>query len=452
MDPEKLIKDELVYELKIRGFTNLQGETARSMRRQLAEVLRTEGFGVLKEPEGDFRPVVLEELGTCTSKVEHLEHYALSYKGLNRSSASYIDSKLKHLYGRLGRLQVDDTEENRPLLRSISNLMSRLENIEERVDQADEESRAQAQVVEVQHLTAATPVALPSSSVVNIHKHQYEPRKWGIKFQGQDGLSVAAFLEQVEIKRRSSHLSEAELLSCISDLLEGPAAVWYNSKSERIKSWSDFQCFLRDEFQPYFYQSELWDEIRARRQADTERVGIYFAFMSHLFNRLPKPATEEEKLEVLNKNVLPYYIENLGFATFKTVDELEGLLKRLERNRDIAEKRRTTVVQRDTLLEPDLAAPPAPITIPALTNTPSPPAGTSSSRPRPAVMAVEENRKCWNCQRVGHLFRRCRARRSGKFCFKCGRQGVVMVDCPKCSGNAQGGEATGSRLEDHPDR
>lgn len=441
MDPEKLLKDELVYELKLRGFTHIQGETARSMRRQLADILRTEVFGTLKESQGDFEPRVIDEIELCTSKVEHLEHYTLNYRGLNKSNATYIETKLKHLYGRLGRLQVEEADENQPTLRSISNLISRLEAIEEKVDKADDEARAQLQLSEVQQQGAAAPAVVSpvTTSVVNIHKHQYEPRKWGIKFQGQAELSVSAFLEQVEIKRRSSNLSEAELLSCVSDLLEGGAAIWYSSKSEKIKSWSDFQRILREEFQPFFYQSELWDEIRARRQQVNERVGIYFAYMSHLFNRLPKPPSEEEKLEVLKKNILPYYIDNLGFAAFATVDQLEVLLKRLERNREIAEKRRTTTVQRDTLLEPDLAPPPnsAPTTVP---------------RSRPAVMAVEETRKCWNCQRVGHLFRNCRDRRSHKFCFKCGHRDVVKAECPKCSGNSQSDVATGSRLEDQPAR
>lgn len=446
MDPEKLVKDELQYELKLRGFVELQGETAKSMRQKLGEILRNEAFGSFIEWSEDVPMDAIDEVEVCVSKVESLENYVVKmYKvSGNKSIIGHIESKLKHLFGRLARLQhkLPHTEDHRETLRAITNLVERLEKVEEKVYNIDVEENTQQEEVMVQipELLATSGPRATTTSIVNIHKHQYEPRKWGIRFSGTEGLSVSAFLEQIEVRRRSSNFSQAEVLPCLPDLLEGGAAIWFQANIDKIKTWSDFQQMLREEFQPCFYQSELWAEIRARRQGDQERVGIYFAYMAHLFTRLPTPPTEEEKLEVLNRNILPFYIENLGLASYNSVAELEKLLKRLEKNKEIAEKRRSSLPQSRSLLEPDLA------------DQSRPAESYVNRRSRPQVMSIENEKTCWNCNRVGHTFRFCRERRFRKFCFRCGLQGVTKYECSRCSGNEGGNEPSGARSGQHQAR
>lgn len=247
MDPERLLRDELVYELRLRGYDNLEGETVRSMRRQLGDLLRTEGFGAARALPPGIELNVVEEIEVCTTKIEDLEKYLLTYRGLHRSDMRHVETKLKHLYGRLERLKLGEAEEDRPTGRAIGNLKARLGAMEVKVDQLDEEARGVEPIAAAVAAEAAPDVGeVPNAAarVINIHKRQYEPRKWGIKFDGGDTLSVAAFLEQVEDKRRSSHLTEAELLASVSDLLEGSAAILYRAKAHQIDSWVAFQRFL----------------------------------------------------------------------------------------------------------------------------------------------------------------------------------------------------------------
>lgn len=168
--------------------------------------------------------------------------------------------------------------------------------------------------------------------------------------------------------------------------------------------------------------------------------------MTHLFGRLPKPPTEEEKLEILNKNVLPYYINNLGLALYGTVDELENLLKRLEKNYAIAEKaekRRSNGPQTRVTLEPDLAAPSTSSASPRIESGSGSHVGSNAR-----VHFVEsDGRRCWNCQGVGHAFRTCPQPRRRQFCFRCGRVGTVKAECPRCSRNGRSNGSTGSRQE-----
>lgn len=45
MDLYRLNREEIEYELRVRGYTNLSGETVMSMRRQLKDLMRDETFG-----------------------------------------------------------------------------------------------------------------------------------------------------------------------------------------------------------------------------------------------------------------------------------------------------------------------------------------------------------------------------------------------------------------------
>ncbi|XP_011864473.1 PREDICTED: uncharacterized protein LOC105560196 [Vollenhovia emeryi] len=40
---------------------------------------------------------------------------------------------------------------------------------------------------------------------------------------------------------------------------------------------------------------------------------------------------------------------------------------------------------------------------------------------------------CWNCEERGHYYSECpRPRNTRRFCFRCGRRGTTLKDCPNC--------------------
>lgn len=129
MDLGRLTRDELEYELKIRGLSGTT-ETNISMRKKLKDLIREEPFGTLVVSV-TFQPEVVEEIEICNRKITDLETYLSDHDIVaNNNEARFVDAKLHHLINRLRRLTAPDDE----LKNSISNLEGRLHDIENNLD------------------------------------------------------------------------------------------------------------------------------------------------------------------------------------------------------------------------------------------------------------------------------------------------------------------------------
>lgn len=142
-------------------------------------------------------------------------------------------------------------------------------------------------------------------------------------------------MEAVDISglSQSRRISRVELFESAIELFEGEALTWFQSVKTRIYDWEDIMRELREEYLPADYEVELWKEIRARTQGKCERIGRYFAVMTNLFSRLQTPPSEADKVNVLRRNVEPYYIHRLSSVDLYTMDELRAICRRLEDNR-----------------------------------------------------------------------------------------------------------------------
>lgn len=438
MDLQRLNRDELMYEMLVRGYPDVQAETVVSIRKELKRLMRDETFGLVFT-HASFKADTLAEIDVCNVKVGELENYlsASTFASSNCSEARTVDTKLRHLLARLSRLSDSGDQAVRT---SISNLVTRCKSIETAVDAimnelADPSEGSQSAI---SHPSNAT-----GQPIVSIRKQHSPVHTWNLKFTGsRSGMSVNAFVERVEEFRIARGVTEDELNHSIVDLLDGRALTWFRSVRSTFGSWREFIEGLRREFLPLDYEFELWKEIRARVQGVNERIGEFFSCMINLFNRLPTAPSEAEKLAILRRNIAPYFIRDLGVIEASgneanTVGELLSILKGFESARDLSGAARLRTHSHGvTLLEPDLAC----------TDFHEPYSAASRSRSSGShgVHSTEHNRgsgkKCWNCEGVGHGFFECRKPKRGTFCFKCGRRGVTKNDCScQRSKNGQAG-------------
>ncbi|KAH0811974.1 hypothetical protein GEV33_010817 [Tenebrio molitor] len=275
MDAHRLVGDELLYELRVCGLSELCMKP-------------TEVFEVLVTHDS-FEPELVVDTQTCKEKVtsEFLSERTAVVKGSN--DERIVEARMKRLCDRAARVQkvIVASQTHNPF-------------IARRRGHASQTANSGMQV--------------------------------GIAFSGKvSEMSINSFLERVEEYRVARGVSTQELL---------------------VSAGAD------------------------------ESVGAYFACMINLFNRLPVQPSEAERLNILRRSLLPYFIHGIGLIDIETVSQLMAACKKLEVTKSLATASRA-VNPKANLLEPDLA-------------------DETSVRPklgRKSVAAVS----CWNCQHTGDV-------------------------------------------------
>lgn len=264
--------------------------------------------------------------------------------------------------------------------------------------------------------------------------------RWKLQYDGES--SVTNFLERLEELRLSRGVSHDKLLRSACELFTKDALLWY--RTHHFSSWMELVNKLKQDFQPYNYEDELWEEIRRRTQGARERVIIYIAAMENLFNRLGNSRPEEAtRVRMIQRNLLPYIQSQLTLHASQSIAELTRFARAVEETAVRTEKFCPPPTNYRCLLEPDLAyrRPPssksevpraAPVETPSINpvmcKKDEATASTSKELPK-EVQAI-----CWNCKEKGHRFRQC-TQQKRIFCFRCGEPNTTAKACAACQKN-----------------
>lgn len=128
MEINRLLSDELTYELHIRG-APFEG-TVLEKRQRLRGLLKLEKLGTAVYKSLDSQSIVMEdEVEICTRKVAELDSAIKSFDVQNAANEHQrIQSRLLHVVGRLSRLP-DGCEERSTLLSRGSELLGSLDEL-----------------------------------------------------------------------------------------------------------------------------------------------------------------------------------------------------------------------------------------------------------------------------------------------------------------------------------
>jgi Retrotransposon gag protein len=289
--------------------------------------------------------------------------------------------------------------------------------------------------------------------------------KWRIAFSGDNtGLSLNDFLLQAEDLRIAAGMNETDLRESLIHLLRGSALTWYRAFHAQYGTWQSLKFAMRKEFLPYDYEYYLRKDIDQRFQGDNESFSVFLASMEMLFKNLSKPPPEEEKIEILRRNMKPELARQLSIYHVYSVQQLYNLIKHWERCQFVTDRRRDTAplepaffnstttnsnrprtVRRVQLVEISGDEEEIDAEVAALQRGSSKIRVTkkdaASFQPKVSVVTPviqpsggrgPSNVVCWNCEGVGHTFRECTANRERIFCFGCGEKDVTTVNCNKC--------------------
>lgn len=488
MNSYRLRKDEIVYELSIRGVSTA-GDT-NDLRKRLTQCFSNKTAIDNAVVNGLDE---LKELETCEEKLSDLAFLIEAYDGdYKDSEALRLTARLWHLFYRVERIPIapssdlsptqrqqellDKTKEFIDLfqgtgcekkedpLKSVNppetnhGLGNNIQEISTPVRSTDvsfSEISKQTPLVDDLHTLhdQMQEITLnPSRAIKEIpSKHQgYGPKsvpvyKWNLKFNNDGAVSIGAFLVRVEELRRARGVSEQELFESAVDLFAGQALIWYRSAHQRVSSWKELCKELKSVFQNPDYDDWLLQEIKERTQGEEEAIDLYLAAMEGLYSRLNEGVTEKEKLKQVLKNLNGFLQSKLCLVKITSMEDLRYFGRQAEAGRMRAMRQRPPP-KSNQVLEPDLAysVPPyrsngvrKPFSNPGRISTISdsnrniPNNNRSELNSRRPQMLDDSTMLCWNCQKTGHRFTNCNLPRK-KFCYTCGTHGVSKVNCNKC--------------------
>lgn len=337
LDCDRLNKDELVYELKIRGLFDVGN--VQEMRSCLRKILKMEQTGeTLTYPKYDLDCV--EEFQTIDEKIQEVK---AMISGLNTGPTSgpykKIEAKIAHLVKRIDRTISKDeatAKQRSQLFAQILDLSSALEKRLEELVNADISiidaglSDVNLASIDQQDFTS-TRISSPANEHHSPSIKSIPVVKWNLTFSGDlKEMSVSAFLERIEELCIARHVSKRELFDSAIDLFRGQALIWFRANRTEFANWDSLSKELKKQFQPHDYDERLFDEIKRRTQGRDEPIGIYLAVMTNLFSRLSFRAPEATRLKILMKNIDPFFQLNLGLTEITSVDDLKKMCARLE--------------------------------------------------------------------------------------------------------------------------
>lgn len=272
--------------------------------------------------------------------------------------------------------------------------------------------------------------------------------QWNLKFDGLAGVND--FLEGVEELRSACGITKEQLMGASIVLFKGVALDWFRANVPQSGSWDNLVTRLRLAFLPSGYEEDVWADIRTRTQGQLERSITYISVMQNLFNKLAEKPSEQTRVRVITRNLLPYLQSQLALSDFASVSELTTTCQRVEEAQARIQcfkpppTNPLLVSERESMYDPRKYRQRV-NTIETLPNS-SPqsrvleqarPSYSEQARPSHTEQAssTTANLICWNCRQRGHVKRDCRQPRT-KHCFGCGRPDTVKSNCPRCSGNS----------------
>lgn len=434
LDVDRLTKEELVWELKIRGIA--ESDNVDSLRKSLRSALSVEkdaSFIQTFDVEN-----VEEECNICETKLTDINNILKEFTG-STSQVRKLETKICHTFNRLEHVKSDETLIKEKRANLLKGLMESIETYNAKV-------RTLRQVEQVQVPTdprlftrpgisenATQQVPLSSSPQSQMNDSFVDPNisnssigttcksvpvyKWQLKFSGQPSESFNAFLEEVEEHCQSRNVDKVQLFASARDLFTGDALRMYNWFKKHVSDWNGLVRLMKEEYVPS--AEKLWQQILTRTQGGTESIGLYVAVMTGLFDRMPTPVAESLRMQVLRRNILPFFQERLALTEISTPLELIELCRRIEETRESVDRFKPPNLS-SLSLEPDLAY-----------------AG-SSRRSRPSLAEVQvQEPVCWRCRTPGHVVKDCPTKKNDFRCFGCGREGFVKSNCPSCNKNTR---------------
>lgn len=292
-----------------------------------------------------------------------------------------------------------------------------------------------------------------NSHLPNNNRRPIPVNQWKIEFSGDGkGLHLYDFLSQIAMFMRSERTTDKEMMCSIFYLLSGRAKIWYQFVYDRFRNWNEVVRALKQEFLPANYDFVLFCDISNRVQRTNETFGEYITHMQALFKCLTIPMSENHKLFIVQKNLLPRYAQSIAPLELRSLEQLSEACRRIDNAHSATNNYnigmpfqqnmsfRTSRPNMYSVNQVDQGF--------CYDNPEISAFQQYTNNNRFKINQNDVNRQlqnfnqsnqiqptCYNCNKVGHLFKNCNQARNGIFCYVCGLRDVISRACPKCTKN-----------------
>ena len=239
MNIEHLYKDELAFELSLRGLATPTSLAKKDLCMMLRPLLELESRKV-KLGRPPYKPDIREELQTLKAKTEDLHTRANHRTDLSKSVGATYFSRAAHVLARIQLLSdLDLTEEQQTagaeLKEKLTEVLTIAASATEAADDTAEISVFAHTLSDLGSDDDTSPDDLNVSGPLANMNRPRNIERWGVKFGGDSsGTTLHTFLERVCELRVARNVSTQELFLSAVDLFEGKAMLWYRANRHRV--------------------------------------------------------------------------------------------------------------------------------------------------------------------------------------------------------------------------
>ncbi|KAJ8938753.1 hypothetical protein NQ314_011350, partial [Rhamnusium bicolor] len=325
LDVNRLTKEELGYELRVRGLGEGGNLTVVEMRAVLRNALHLEKTSLaIKSPTYPYK--FAEDSVALTANLDTVNSLIDEFCGIaNDSKYKGIMSKIAHALGRVNRSSPSSEAEKETKMDIRLKLLLAVDRLQEKTKKDRRTRDSTVFDLSVLRQTVGQPGA-HSSAMDAEHSSSDEEQVVKLK-------PVPNVLRK---KRRSPGISRARLFTDAVDLFESDAHTWYNLVKNWATDWESLIELMREQFLPENFDRDLFEEIKRRTQGSQESIGLYIASMIGLFNKMRTPIAEETQLEMILERIDPYYHPFLAFENITSVTQLLTYCRKLDVKRGLA--------------------------------------------------------------------------------------------------------------------